>query len=182
MHSSTNKTRLTLIVVVAGMLVGYVTLSYIPQQRAFARRAAEIEAVQSESSQSVSLAAAIRDTQRELDESRAYNAAWQRHLPASTETSRVFGEITNSANQAGVTIVSFKPEGVVAGKVVRKTPVLLSLEGPFNKLVDFLGRVESSAPLIWIDELRMQSTEEDGKDLKCELKLAIFGSQNEISD
>lgn len=109
-------------------------------------------------------------------------AAWRQHAPQVGELGRLLSSITQQARQAGVTLQRFDPQQQVPLHYISQQPIQVALEGDFAQVFDFLQRVESMPHRVWISNLTLSTTGEDGQTLRAEMTLTIFADLAENSE
>jgi hypothetical protein len=83
---------------------------------------------------------------------------------------------------AGVTTTIFRPESKQSFVAVERIPLSIGCTGEHDRLQSLPAQLESMNRRVWIDELVLERAKENEQDMTCELKLAIFVNNFDISD
>lgn len=175
--------RGTWIIVLGGAAVAalYVTLAFLPQQRAIAKLADEVKAKQAYLAGPGNLAAIIEASQGDLERTQTYNAAWREQAPNGKELAALFGQISALAKTAGITTTRFDPEPIVSLEEIREIPLTVGYRGTYAQVHKFLADMEGLPESIWVDRIGIDVTPQDGKDIQVEMKLVIFADNPDNS-
>jgi Tfp pilus assembly protein PilO len=166
----------------AAAAVAYVMFSLLPDRRAVGEIRQQIRKKQDYVVQVGGLTGVLHAAEEELQETRAYSAAWRQSAPDPRDLSGVFGKIHETARTAGTTIMRFDPEPVVYHERIGRTPVAVSCVGSFSQICAFLERLEELPQTIWAEELEFRRSGQDGQSVSCNLALVVFTGDLEDSD
>ncbi len=162
--------------------VAYIALSFLPNRRAIGEAREQIRKKQDFIVQAGGLATALRTVEDQLVRAQAYNAAWERNAPGEGELSTFYGRINELATAAGTTLTRFDPEPAVRYEKISRVPLAIGCVGSFAQICRFLEGLERLPPVIWISELRLSRTGQEGNSVGCELTLGVFTCNPENSD
>jgi Tfp pilus assembly protein PilO len=166
----------------AAAAVAYLGLSFLPGRRATGEARQQITRKQDYVVQAGSLARVLRTAEAELRKTRAYNTAWKERTPAERELPGTYGKIHEQAKAAGVTVTRFDPESAVRYEMISQIPIRMGCVGSFEGISRFLDGLENLRLAIWIKELVLARSGQDGKAVSCELVLAVFSDNSENYD
>jgi Tfp pilus assembly protein PilO len=167
--------------VVATMAVLYTLFVFLPTQR----KTATLKSKKYELMQYV---ANRLKTNEKIDQARLRQAqveqvsvAWRQNTPDVGEVGRVLSNINVHARKSGVTLQKFDPEPQVHLQTIAQQPIAVALEGDFEEIFDFLHRLETLPHRVWISNLTLSPSSEDGQTLRAEMTLTIFADLDENS-
>ncbi|MBI1901785.1 MAG: type 4a pilus biogenesis protein PilO [Planctomycetia bacterium] len=163
------------------LALAYYFLSYRPAGRKIAAMKADLAMIQQTLADAAVLPAHIGRVSAELKETGQFVQEWA-SASRRDELPAVLGRITAALAEAGVRTVQFTPEPAVEHAVIEKVPLTVSVEGTLEQLADVLSKLEALPTTVWIEELKVLRSREDGETLACELKLAIFADKSNVSD
>ncbi len=166
----------------AAAATAYYLLWFLPNRQALAGLKGELQTARQFVAQSQTLPAAIRFVENELDETRRYSKQWRDRAGDEGQLARLLGEISQSAEAAGVKTTRFDPEPPVPLGQFAQVSAVLACTGTFPQAFELVRRLENLPKVIWIQDLQMKRASETGQDVQCEVKLAIFISNSENSD
>jgi Tfp pilus assembly protein PilO len=171
----------TLTAALLALALGYYFLYYRPAGTKIASLKADLAMIQHNLADAANLPARITSVSAELNETRAFVEGWQA-ASRRDELPAVLGRITAALADAGVHTMHFTPEPAVVHAVVEEVPLAMSVEGTLDQLARLLAKLEALPNTVWIEELKLLRTRENGKNLLCEFKLAIFADKPNVSD
>lgn len=167
--------------VVATLAVLYTLFVFLPTQR-------KTSALKSKKYELMQYVANRQKTHEKIEQARQrqtqveqVNVVWQQNTPDVDEVGRVLSNITLHARKSGVTLQKFDPEPQVHLQTIAQQPIAVALEGDFEEIFDFLHRLEALPHRVWISNLTLSPTAEDGKTLRAEMTLTIFADLDENS-
>jgi Tfp pilus assembly protein PilO len=182
MISGIARTSWVTTIFLGGLALGYLFLFLVPSQRAMERLSEELATEQDFIAQVDALIPAIEVTQRQLSRTLKYNARWVDIAPSEGELAGVYGKIHALAKAAGVATTRFDPQPAVQYEKVRMISVAVGYNGTFQQMCRYLHDLEALPQTIWIDNLQLQLDSKLGKDVHCELTLAVFVDKTDESD
>jgi Tfp pilus assembly protein PilO len=162
--------------------VGYVVFVFLPGQRSIAQIRSEIDEKRQHVLQSQQLGAPIRQAELRLASTREFTADWRANAPRPRDLVGVYAQLAEQAKAAGVRVKRLDPQQAVQHQVLGEHPLVVSLEGPFASVFDFVRRVEQMPETIWIRDLRLARSEGGSETLTVEMTLTIFTDRSEIAD
>jgi len=167
--------------VLAAVALAYAFLVFLPGQKAIGKLRLELQEKQQFIAQSQMVAASVEDTKKRLDDTRQFAKDWQESAPGESELSLLFGQIADAAKQSSVRTVRFDPQPVKKMDTIWKISVALGVEGSFSQVMELFRRIETLPVTIWVEDVQMEATEKDTKDVRCELNLVIFADNPDNS-
>lgn len=162
--------------------VVYVLVGYLPGQRKLTALRAELERKQQTIDESPAWAAELARLDEQARTARERVAKWQTSAPRSSSLSEVLSSLSLAAAAAGAELISLQPLPGEPMGWLRREQVQLEVAGPLHAVHEFLCGVERCPQSVWVDRLELLGPQGDGKDLRCELSLSIFGARDDISD
>lgn len=99
-----------------------------------------------------------------------------------SEVAEMFGRISNLAKVSGVSTTAFRPETKQSLATLERIPLTFGCRGTPQQVQTLLASLEGLNRRIWVDEVLIERNQQNGKLVTCELKLAIFADNFEISD
>lgn len=126
--------------------------------------------------------ARIRQVEQESLATSEYCQAWSGGGGGSAEVARLYGAIAEATRQAGVSTTRFAPEAPTKFEQMQRLSLRLGCQGSFAEIGAFVESIEGLPYRIWIEDLTMERSTEDGKDMSCEMVLAIFAGCSEKSN
>ena len=182
MKTSSHRGSLIVTLPVAGLAVAYLFLFFLPGGRTIDQLSGELTAEREFIALADAVAPAIHTTRQQLEKNLAYNAAWAESAPAPSELAPLFGKIHALAKESGSTTTRFDPEPPLPLDKLRRIPVVLGCTGSFSQISHFLHHLEALPQTIWIEELNIEQSGQNGEDVECELELLIFADNPDDSD
>lgn len=171
--------------ILATILIGLGAYGYFiirPQYRGIKKLEADLRELHRMVDQAGDVLSAIQNAQKELEKANSYIQTWQAHAPNPNELAPLFGQITQLANQAGLTPTRFSPGSRTSYDRVAKIPLSINCQGSFTQIYDFLYKLESLAQIVWVERFTIEKSREDSQQLQCEISLVIFTDNPENSD
>lgn len=162
-------------------LAAYLFLVFLPGMREIHQLRADMIVKQRYLSESATRATREKLIDAEETETREYLE--ERHHGASTSGgAALFGELSERFKSAGVTMTMFRPEPKSSFAAVDRLPATVQCKGPFEQLQALLASLEQLEQRVWVEDLLLERGSETAGDVKCEIRLAIFVDNFEISD
>lgn len=168
--------------VVTAAVACYVFFVFMPGQRATAELRQQFVQQLDFVRQTGQLGPKIQQLEQDLARTHGFIHAWHQAAPSEERLAHIFVKITEHANSAGVDIVRFEPQPAEQLDYLRRVPVEMAAEGTFHQLFALMGRLESLESEFWIETLDVRPVQSTPGRLRCELRLALFAGQAEISD
>ena len=166
----------------AAVAVAYVTLFFLPGRKAVDELRSQIKLKRDCVAQASGLAAMLQFQQQQLDQAKAYGAAWRERAPLVEERSALEGKIHALAEAAGVTTTRFNPEAIIPHETIKEVPVAIECNGTFAQVCTFLGSLESLPLPIWINSTAMEKIDATTEYVKCEITVVVFTDNPNNSD
>ncbi|MCE9605275.1 MAG: type II secretion system protein M [Planctomycetia bacterium] len=134
----------------------------------------------------VQVAAAIPDQLKQIDQefvdAHRYLEKWRGVSNKPSNIAELFGRLSNMAKASGVATTTFRPETKQAYATLERIPLTLGCRGTPEQVQTLLSSIELLNQRLWVDDVTIERSRQDGKSVTCELKLAIFADNFEISD
>jgi Tfp pilus assembly protein PilO len=162
--------------------VAYVYWIFLPGQQKIGDIRAELKTHQDFVASSQFLASSIKLAEAELRETNLFVERWKERSPDVTDLSQLFGQINAAAKLSGTRTTRFDPQVTEQSETLRRIPLVVEVAGSYDGIFDFLHRLEAFPATVWVDDMRLESLQKDGKEIKCELTLAIFAANPKKSD
>jgi type IV pilus assembly protein PilO len=178
----TKKHSLCITVATAAFALAYVIFVFLPGQAKIRQLQENFRQQQDYLAQSARLPSVIAELEDEIKECRTFADRWRSVAPSGPRMAEMLGHVTGEAASAGVELLNLHPQPLQSFEMLQEIPLELKLQGSFHRLADFLRRIESLPASLWVREVKVQPTAEDGEVLHCELTLSIFTENNDISD
>lgn len=181
MRTNLPQSRWIVAVPAVAVAAAYLFCSFLPGQQAIDGLRQELSAAEEFVDQVEAFGPATEITRQECERTQTYVRAWQESAPSEEELSELFGRINLLAKASGTTTTRFDPQPPVLYDEIRQTPVLFACVGSFGQVCGLLQELERLEETVWVEELRMESSGENGKNVQCDLTLAIFADNPENS-
>jgi Tfp pilus assembly protein PilO len=169
-------------IAIAAGTVGYLTLLFSPGMRGIAGLRQELRTKQDFVGQAERLRPATFRMGQALISVGQYNQQWSNKIVKPAQLAAIYGELNELIKDSGASTARFEPQSVQTYASMRKLPVKLGLEGSFAQIHDVIARIESLAAFVWIEEIKIEGSQESGKATKAELTLAMFVDNPKKSD
>jgi len=182
MRTATPKGNWALTIPLAGLGLGYLFLFFLPSQRGLDRLHQDLSRKQDAIAQADGLFPAIAVSEQQLAESRRFNSQWVAAAPSESELPGLLGKVNAMAKTAGITTTRLDPQPAVQYEKIRRMGLTAAYRGTFAQICRFLCELESLPESVWIDRIQLDGGGETGKDMACELTLAVFVDKTDESD
>lgn len=166
----------------AGLGLAYLFLFFLPAQRTLDSLTRDLSKEQDAVGQADALLPSIATTEQQLAKARKYNSQWIEAAPSESELPSLFGKVNRLAKAAGITTTRLDPQPAVQYEKIRLINLTAAYRGSFAQISRFLCELESTPEAIWIDRVQMEGSSQTGKDITCEVTLAIFVDKTDDSD
>lgn len=168
--------------VLAAASVGYVLLVFVPGQRAIGDLRAQLDEKQQHVLQSQRLGGPIRQAELRLASTREFSTQWLSAAPRPTNLVSFYARLAEEAKAAGVDVQRLDPQPAVDRQMISEHPVVISLDGQFAQVFDFIHRLEQLPQSLWVRDLRLSRGDGESESLQAELTLTIFSDRSENAD
>jgi Tfp pilus assembly protein PilO len=181
-HSQTRRGSwpVTLSLAAAGIL--YLVFSFFPTSRAISQLRDEIRLAESFIDQSASLTISLSQTEAELKRTKDYIAAARQRLTARAALSALIGRISREADLAGATTTKIEPQAASELETLAVVPVIYKANGAFADICRLLVGLEGLPEPVWLEDVQLTASRENGQKMQCDLTLAVFAGHSESSD
>jgi Tfp pilus assembly protein PilO len=183
MRIPTFKTRsLVVTVSIGGLVLLYAFLVFLPTSRAIAKMRSTLDAKRQ------FIVAAQKDyteigaIQADLERTNGWVDAWQQNSPQRNNLGGFFGRLAEISRESGANIERITPRDLAEMNALSRHPVSLVVGGSFTELFAFIQAVEQMPFTVWIDRLELKSPSQTSEELSCELSLAVFTDNRDISE
>jgi Tfp pilus assembly protein PilO len=166
----------------AAASIAYVFFVFLPGQQAIGKLRRELTTKQQYIVDADRLGHAMQQVQRDFDAAQRYASDWRTAAPSEAELAAVLGRITGQAAASGVSIVRLDRRPVERLELIWSAPVAIECRGRFDQVFDLVRRLEQMPQDVWISDLQLSASGEDGQTVQAELVLTIFADNSEISD
>jgi Tfp pilus assembly protein PilO len=174
-----------LLLSMVGVSVVYLLAVFFPTQKAIGRLNDEARQKEAYCAQAGNLDTILKATRVELEKTRQYNKTWSDATPSQGQVVALLGHINALSRVAGAETTRFDPEPIVRLDRICKIPLTMGLTGPLPQIFDFVADLEGLPQSIWIENVILEKIENIDKasgSVSCEIKLAIFDDNSNISD
>lgn len=168
--------------ILAAASVGYVLLVFVPGQRTISQLRSELDEKQQHVLQAQRLGGPIRQAEIRLASTREYSTEWLAAAPRPTQLVGSYARLAEEAKAAGVQVKRLDPQPAVDRQLISEHPVVITFDGQFAQIFDFVRRLEQLPQTIWIRDMRMARGDGESESLQAELTLTIFSDRSEIAD
>ena len=165
----------------AGLALGYYFLMFRPEVAAQSELRLELEMKElalAEANAQVEMLARRRSEIREAEE---YVQIW-REQSSVGRASLLYGEIARLVKEAGARTIALDPEPAVQLQSIQQSSVRLSCQGTLASMHRLLHKLEQMPQTVWIREVLIQQSADEGDLVRCEIKLAVFADKSSFSD
>jgi Tfp pilus assembly protein PilO len=166
----------------AAIALAYVSLVWLPGRRAIREVQDQVETKRQFVAKAADLPQALALSQRELDKAEAVVARWEKAAPRKRSIPALYGKINALAKDAGLAVARFDPQPFVVHEKVREIPIVVNCSGRFGQVFEFLRTVETLSATVWVESIKLEKTDKDAKDVRCELNLVVFSDNPRSSD
>ena len=182
MSSPFRQSSWTVTLPLAAIAVAYVSLVWLPGRRAIREVQDQVETKRQFVTQATGLSQALALSQRELDKAEVVVARWEQAAPRKRAIPALYGKINALAKDAGLAIARFDPQPFVVHEKIEEIPIAVGCSGRFAQVFDFLRGIEMLPATVWVESIRLEKTDKDAKDVRCELDLVVFSDNPQSSD
>lgn len=168
--------------IVLAVAAGYLVLVFLPGMSSIRSTRAEIRKQQdfvSETEKKRPQIAELQSLQKSISDATAIQ---RRRLIAADAVSHLFSRISTLTKETGTRTTRFQPHEEVRYDSFQQIPIDFGVEGNSEAVAELIRQIECLPNLIWINGLKLSSAGEDGGLTRCELELAAFIDNREISD
>lgn len=166
----------------AAIAVVYLALTWLPSRRAIQQWRAQVQAEQQAVAQATDSSARLVALQNELHQTEVVTAQWEKAAPGRRDIPALFAEINALAKDAGLSVSRFDPQPILVYEKLQEIPITVVCSGEFSDLFQFLRGIEGLSVTTWVEAIRLEKTAQNAKDVRCELNLAVFTNNQQISD
>jgi Tfp pilus assembly protein PilO len=163
-------------------IVVYLAAVFFPTMREIGTLRAEIAGKEATIADAALQSQRLPQIEKELEATRQYLRDYRSISARPGESARLFGRLADLVKAAGATTTVFRPEPKRSYASLDRLTLVLGCRGTHKQIQAVLAAVEQLPARIWIDEVTLERADENGEFVHCELRLAIFADNFEISD
>jgi Tfp pilus assembly protein PilO len=160
---------------IAVAAAAYVLLVFLPFQKSIANLRQQLHSKRMQVVQSDQLLLPLATENERLAEIREHTEQWARNAPGPQELAAFYARLSEQAHHSNVPLLRFEPQPPRSLQTLRQHGVVLSVQGDFEQLFEFLTRIEKLPQTIWPVQFHLTQPEGGGASLQCEMTLTIFG-------
>ncbi len=166
----------------AAAAVAYVVWIYLPGSREIGRLREDIRQKQDYLAMAAGMPLALQISQKQVEETEAYNTAWHEQASAAEDLSSLYGELHRLAKTAGMTVTRFDPEPITRYETIREIPLTVGLEGSFDQVFRYLKGLETLPATLWTNSFKLKNLVGSRGRISCQVDLVVFAGNPENSD
>ena len=160
----------------------YLAVVFFPTMREISFLRAEITTKEATIAEAARQSGLLPQLEKDLVATRQYLRDWRGISARPGESAQLFGQLADLVKASGASTTVFRPEPKRAHASIERLPLVLGCRGTHDQVHAVLAAVEKLPARIWIDEVSLERADQDGKFVSCEIRLAIFADNFEISD
>lgn len=160
----------------------YMFFVFLPGMKDIRRMRSEMEINQVVVQAASSVPEQLKRIDQEFLDANHYLEAHRGITNKPGDVAEMFGRISNLAKTSGVVTTAFRPETKQSLATLERIPLTFGCRGTHHQVQTLLASLEGLNRRIWVDEVLIERNQQNGKFVMCELKLAIFADNFEISD
>ncbi len=174
------KTRDTwiLLVVVAVLAVGFLTLVRLPQSRRLSEAHAEIARESEELARDTERAACIPGMVRDVKQLERQHENFDQRLPRRRELAEFLKEIARAGESEDLIdreITQGREDATHS--LYTRLPITMHFTTDYSGLVGFLGQLRSMPRLARVEHLEVRPARQDGRNLRVDMQVNIYFSE-----
>lgn len=179
MAKSRQRTSWFITLPVAAGAIGFLWLIFIPTAKAIRATRAEITTKQLAILEAQSLQLSLVEAGRELESVEGFVKASKADCPVVGQLASTFGQLSETARQVGMTTTQFEPQKETRFELIEFVPVRMVARGSFLDFRRLLAKLEELPGPIWIDQMKVGHSRENGETVEAELVFGIFADNFE---
>lgn len=160
----------------------YLFFVFLPGMKEIHRMRSEMESKEAVVQLAATIPEQLKHIDQEFVDAHQYVEKWRGVSNKPSDVAGLFGRLSNLTKVSGVATTAFRPEPKVSYATLERIPLTLGCRGTPEQVQTLIASIESLSQRVWIDEAVIERGKQNGKDVTCELKLAIFADNFEISD
>ena len=160
----------------------YVLLVFLPFQKSIDHLRQQLHDKRRQVVEADQLLLPLASEAERLAEIHRHTEQWARQAPGPQELAAFYSRMSEQAHRANVPLLKFEPQPPRTLQTVRQHSVVLSVQGEFEQLFDFVTRIERLPQTIWPTHLRLAQPPGGSASLQCEMTLTIFGDHAGSAD
>ncbi len=118
--------------------------------------------------------ASLRPFRLQAEALRKRLAAARSRLPNEKEMPGLYRQLTDLAQQAGLSLALFQPKAAEERDVVAEVPIAFTSEGTFHQFGGFFSRMGQLARIVTLNDFKMSGVERPTGTIRGELILATY--------
>lgn len=169
-------------VVLAGIVLCYVTFIFLPGQKSIAEARESLSQQRQFVMNAELLRPMLEQTRQQLQESRQFRRDWQEQTVDSSRQAELLGDVSECFRNANVDLLRLAPEPPFAGATLSEFAFRIECTGNYQQIHQLLYQLESlpSAPRLEFLLLRASPTQPG--QLRCEMNVVVFADNSDKSD
>lgn len=160
----------------------YLAVVFFPTMREIGSLRAEIAGKEATIAEAARQSGRLPQLEADVAATHEYLRRWRGISAKPGESARLFGQLADLVKASGAATTVFRPESKRSHASLERLPLVLGCHGTHAQIHALLSSIERHPARIWVDELSLERGDQDGKTVACEIKLAIFADNFEISD
>jgi Tfp pilus assembly protein PilO len=177
-------TRNTLIAVGLMIVVAaiYVATVFLPGMRSASETLAQLNSKLVCILEAQKMRIINQQIQRDLKNTLSYNDKYGTQILKSSDLPVLYGKISQIAKSHNAAMPKFEPHLPVFYDSVHRMAIGLGISGSFAAIHKIVGELEALPAGIWIDDMQIRGTRENGKSIECDMTLVVFIDNPEKND
>jgi Tfp pilus assembly protein PilO len=159
---------------IAAGAIGFLSLIFFPTARTIRETRHEIQLKEDFIGSTARLPSTIGQLQTQLAEVQSFDREWEARMPSKAELATLFSQINALARANGAATKRFEPQLEKSMQLLARVPVKIELSGSYVDIRRVLAALEQMPQALWIDQVSLKRSHENGKDVEVDLKLEVF--------
>lgn len=160
----------------------YLFFVFLPGMKDIQRMRSEMQFNEAAVMAAADIPERLKQIDQEFIDAHKHIEKWSGISNRPSDVAEMFGKLSNLAKLAGVATTAFRPEAKQSLATLERIPLTFGCRGTSEQVKTLLASIEGLNQRIWIDDALIEKSHQNGKLVTCELKLAIFADNFEISD
>ena len=118
--------------------------------------------------------ASLRSFRMQAEALRKRLDAARTRLPNEKEMPALYRQLTDLAQQAGLSLALFQPKALEERDVVAEVPIVFTSEGTFHQFGGFFSRTGQLSRIVTLNDMKMSGVERPTGTVRGELTLATY--------
>lgn len=160
----------------------YLFFVFLPGMKDIRRMKSEMELNEATVQAAATIPQQLQQIDDELIAANRYLEKWRGLTNKPSDVAEMFGRLSNLAKVSGVATTAFRPETKQTLATLERIPLTFGCRGSHNQVQTLLASFEELNKRLWIEEVLIERHQQNAQAVMCELKLAIFADNFEISN